>query len=491
LSDLNIANSASAFFQNTALHELLPLVTPSRQNRLKKPSRATTPSPLVLDALILVTPKLASLIESKSEFLSHAVHDMLGPDEPRAAHVCIACAVVDSIGRSSSEDNGSSSPVQQGLSTLVIDGSILQRSVIGAINNTSGIGADEAPLPSEASGLLSFHMRQDDPILANNSSTGAVVTLDMLPANTIFQNGRRSNMSWSRWEKQLGAKSRLVQVQRQDVTRLDINLQDIIDMHQSFGITAQYVALTPLRKIVAGVGNILRRLDDDGKELPASRELEAALPRYLEKRGKSRGTVDVWALVIPSSSRSSGLSDDYDGNFKTADISNLDWSVTGSDIRRVLLAGGRLIKVLSGGGGWGNKQGLLSLDPDYFEQETSSSDESLDWILGNNARVDDIAAPGHSIQFFIAEAPSQNETNLSPASRLLFGSCPEDLSWPESHGQSDEASNAELIVYENVFRASSITGVGLRVRSVSDGTVISKSKIAAPDAAAVITCTNK
>lgn len=72
-----------------------------------------------------------------------------------------------------------------------------------------------------------------------------------------------------------------------------------------------YLPLTPVtspRKIVSGLGNILKQVEIDGEKAPASKELEDVIPKLLSLRASSQRpllnpldshAVKVWALVIP------------------------------------------------------------------------------------------------------------------------------------------------------------------------------------------------
>ncbi|KAL8665219.1 MAG: hypothetical protein Q9202_002441 [Teloschistes flavicans] len=96
------------------------------------------------------------------------------------------------------------------------------------------------------------------------------------------------------------------------------------------------------------MGNVIREVYTDessGEVEPASKELEDAVTGWIAKFGTKPQTVDVWAVL--------------DGPEKAEGVRSRVVEV----VSRVL-QGGRIQKVLSGGGGWGNKQGLLALDPE-------------------------------------------------------------------------------------------------------------------------------
>ena len=138
----------------------------------------------------------------------------------------------------------------------------------------------------------------------SNPLAGDCRPLDItLPlANTVFQNGRRSTLFASRWRREPGDALRL------DYTRHK-QTQRIAPRGSAVGHTTPSTPLLPLtapRKIVAGLGNILRQVEVDGAATPASKELEVLIPQVFDARSKkhgssfSSGPIGVWAWVIPA-----------------------------------------------------------------------------------------------------------------------------------------------------------------------------------------------
>ncbi|KAF2857456.1 hypothetical protein K470DRAFT_260794, partial [Piedraia hortae CBS 480.64] len=113
--------------------------------------------------------------------------------------------------------------------------------------------------------------------------------------------------------------------------------------------------LTPWRTVTECWGNILRTVvvPDGGKEVPASLELEAEV----QKRGGVEG--GVWALIYPQK---------YLGT-EHIDIKASSPFALSDDVK--------LVRVVSGGGGWGAKRGLLSLDPDPVHGEVVKPDDAI------------------------------------------------------------------------------------------------------------------
>ncbi|KAI5853829.1 hypothetical protein BZA05DRAFT_394858 [Tricharina praecox] len=162
--------------------------------------------------------------------------------------------------------------------------------------------------------------------------------------------------------------------------------------------------LTPLtkpRKITEGMGNILRTLegpDGDGDEA-ASRELESAVDKYLDSLPEGVDTperVDVFARLTTQE--------------------------PSSDVTELLFQPGvRLHRVLSGGGGWGSKAGLLSLDPQN-ERDVSQFAHEFEARFDGDADYvhDGIVQKGQWIQFFIAEngAPAENGLQFGAVGKI-------------------------------------------------------------------------
>jgi hypothetical protein len=119
-------------------------------------------------------------------------------------------------------------------------------------------------------------------------------------ANTIFQNGRRSTLFASQWE--LGSGGGQTPTQTRDIEHQCVTIvnNDTI----SGEIILPLLPLAPPRKIVSGLGNIVRQVEIEGIASPASQELEILIPQLLEKRFQrnpevSIGPIGVWAWVIP------------------------------------------------------------------------------------------------------------------------------------------------------------------------------------------------
>ncbi|KAM0720008.1 hypothetical protein Q7P37_004143 [Cladosporium fusiforme] len=229
---------------------------------------------------------------------------------------------------------------------------------------------------------------------------------------------------------------------------------------------APLIPLTPFRHIDYVMGNIIRKLSsrpswereppseprksfrqtiianpqDKTQSMSASQELEQAVSKYFDALDLAPEPVSVWALIVPRAEDrpyiditytgvgvmligdNQPLSSSWHPDARSAHEmgKQVSWSV-----RRVLENGGRLIKVLSGGGGWGKKAGLLSLDPDT-EYSTRELRQDAGWEFnfdgpddGTGAAVEaqqkqalgEIVKEGESIMFLLA--PKQDNLGRS------------------------------------------------------------------------------
>lgn len=119
-------------------------------------------------------------------------------------------------------------------------------------------------------------------------------------ANTIFQNQQPFTLLASHWRRDGHGSpfsmTRLVSKQRQDVGCFDDDTQG-----QLSSVAAPVVPITPPRRILAGLGNIVRQIDVGGSPTPASKELEVAVQRIYDGWASFPAEpIGIWALVIPS-----------------------------------------------------------------------------------------------------------------------------------------------------------------------------------------------
>ncbi|OHW95497.1 hypothetical protein CSPAE12_05915 [Colletotrichum incanum] len=281
---------------------------------------------------------------------------------------------------------------------------------------------DDQPKSSRESKLqtaISFHFST-----YGEYATKVNCTLPL--ANTIFQNGLQSTLLASRWRRS-GPRTALelahvTEKQSQDVTCWDPH-RDV-----AVFIESPLVPITAPRKILTGLGNIIRQVEVDGKETPASAELEKAVNELYARRTKEGhefppGPVGVWAIVLPPGPRQTPdleLLQQWSESSDRVHTVYEEWEEALESkrlVQKLLRHGGRVYKILSGGGGWGKKQGLLSLDPETT-YSSSSEEEDLDSFIRSFESQHDggaqqgVVAPGSYIQYFVT-APMSARPNVS------------------------------------------------------------------------------
>ncbi|KAL2136027.1 hypothetical protein VTI74DRAFT_5763 [Chaetomium olivicolor] len=313
-------------------------------------------------------------------------------------------------------------------------------------------------------------------------------------ANTLFANGRPHTLTVSRWET-ASQEPYLPRV----VKRLEKRTQTIALHRHDMGfketscttVQPPLVAVTEPREIISGLGNILRQIKCDSKPCPASAELESEIPLVYEwcksraneflsdttfgapvdgyAEGTSSGPIGVWALICPK---------EYVAEDKLELMSllrkgamSLNPTVTeeigrqaAKSIQKLLYGGCQLRRVLSGGGGWGAKQGLLSLDPQI--RLAPDEERDMESFIGS-FQGDDSArgplAPGSYVQFFVEMPYPTQKTWQTPFPRRWD---PEEFHKPTTvFGTPATAPNLSSVIpmrtYPGLFGAISSQGIYL------------------------------
>jgi hypothetical protein len=220
--------------------------------------------------------------------------------------------------------------------------------------------------------------------------------------------------------------------------------------------------------------------------MPASKELEAAVNSYFSARGLPAAAVSVWALVIPPR-----LSKDWiASNQSIHGLSNASRSLHpnpdsetqllhgmwksekpyfGIPWFTLLRRGARLHRVLSGGGGWGQKAGLISLDPQStFSGSSENSFEdmfSADAPDGPEGMLGAAAKVGHYVQFLITRTDYLDQEISEPLSLLWnldVGTIPSMIDVILNTVSSEELTGAEAKIFKNHFGALSEKGIAVR-----------------------------
>ncbi|KAH8675865.1 hypothetical protein BX600DRAFT_453742 [Xylariales sp. PMI_506] len=238
-------------------------------------------------------------------------------------------------------------------------------------------------------------------------------------ANTLFQNGRRSTLFATRWEGNTSGTLTITGTREKAHQRVEFTS----DAPQPPQPNIPLLPITPPRKIVAGLGNIIRQVEIDGAVSPASKELEMLIPQLFEMRAQreatfSLGPVGVWAWIMPPHVASSEAiaqlrSFLHHRNVKEATLCHEASRVMASAIEQ----GCRLHKILSGGGGWGAKQGLLSLDPEI--SYSAADQDNIDIFIksfeerGSQNQSEGLVSPGSYVMFCAEPAWSADDIRES------------------------------------------------------------------------------
>ncbi|RDA83272.1 hypothetical protein CP532_0977 [Ophiocordyceps camponoti-leonardi (nom. inval.)] len=186
-----------------------------------------------------------------------------------------------------------------------------------------------------------------------------------------------------------------------------------------FKLWTPLVPITHSRVVTNSFGNIVKavKVDDNTASVPASMELEKAVEVVASHRfpsGVPPESWGIWAMVTPNTSAREAP--DLLPPFPlTEPISQHQLTTASRHLEQVCKSGGRLYRILSGGGGWGNKKGLLSLDPQQSHRGPDDEDEDDG---GGKMLLDtgtfEIAPPGSRIQFFATASESSKPDPSRP-----------------------------------------------------------------------------
>ncbi|KAM3419455.1 hypothetical protein BST61_g5381 [Cercospora zeina] len=359
----------------------------------------------------------------------------------------------------------------------------------------------QAPLQSNTTkpGSLSFAIMHGD---------SCRIDAQLPLAQTIFTTGLPSTLLHTRFQfDPLSG-----QLRKQTSQRLEsahIRIPDSLAQGDKT-LQAQLLPLTVPRRVISSMGNIVRKLasSESGLQtISASQELEAAVSNYFADRRKAPEAVQVWALIVPPEPGGPHAAEEP----LSAALHNLDpasirslWACDGSrgllgssphdDLLPTLVSGARLCKVLSGGGGWGKKAGLLSLDPDsqYSTRELRGDQgwnftfdgDSLEEMLaaGRKQALGEVTREGESIVFFLA-TPSQwkegpiadlvNDINYNGPGGIVLGALPASL-------DNEQAPENSCQVRHHGWSFGALSEGGLALTIAKDGAPVVQTKTDIP-----------
>ena len=374
-------------------------------------------------AVFLVTPTLAGRLLQDRSFLHDAMNRLYvdfpagGQDKPLRSAVAVVDRLPGPINAPKDDAVHRSSSVLPPVVTAYEGFGLYLHEVL----------SDTYVPPEHPNGrykrVLRFYLRATQP---SDRSTREMTSLELRPANTLFVNGTDCIMfqdQW-RWAGGQGGSAWLPTGRSEQLQSLDCHIDTL-----PVAIHLPIEDLTAPREIVSGMGNILRQLrgTDAGSTISASAELEKELPKFLKKFKKYSGTLSVFALITPSS------------NMKQPSDSSI--VPTGRDlfdaedgvIKDAISRDPQIHKVTSGGGGWGKKAGLLSLDPalDFEDVEmTGTSDDMQDLPDSEASESTSIVKPGDYVQFFATFDSVQHRRQHSDQDSIASAS--KDKEWDAS-----------------------------------------------------------
>ncbi|KAK3067991.1 hypothetical protein LTR53_014777 [Teratosphaeriaceae sp. CCFEE 6253] len=320
-------------------------------------------------------------------------------------------------------------------------------------------------------------------------------------AQTVFSNGKASTLVQMRYESDARGRLAVVAEEHLEAQTIELPFQEV---YSSTSFKIPLLPLTPMREVTHSMGNIVRTVSSPpsqgpSQSQPASQELEAAVASYFQARGMTPETVRVWALIEPKATQWPSGKHETLRTLNTETISKY-WKpqyVAGRvklahNFKHHLRRGSRLCRVISGGGGWGKKAGLLSLDPDsVYSSRELRADVGWDFDLDDDSAgalerqqtqaLGDVVKQGECIMFFIAprddgfrsmRSMSRAWNNVDHARiAVMFGTVPstvDTLPTPTPDQRSQPVKREEvqpkLCHRPNFFGALSETGLALSVK---------------------------
>lgn len=410
-----------------------------------------------------MTPSLISLLNDSNPFIPNLIRQAFGRNANRI-EVDILAGVVDQISHRTENSGRAERWRYSGSEGLSLCFSTSSPTIPDLWSTTEESPDQSAHLPHPQC-TLSFRITPKRPSFLGQKvfydNIAAVRTLDLPLANTVFLNGRTSTLHAQRWavNPNPGSEAWLSRERHKLLDRQTILLFPSTNItHTPHMEMPAYSPLTPPRVIESSMGNIIRNFRATKSDInyptpiPASADIEKTLPNWT---CDPKAHLEVWAQVIPHE-RWSGLPQLLGGS---------------SDVDQ----GYRFHKVLSGGGGWGNKLGLISLDP---ETSFGSTKEQVVFGDGEDPEAEqrralgEVVRPGDVVRFLAFKHIPASNSNRSPkqsdlvGTSVRIGSIPsqryESLQQPVP--QSGEADDSGYFVDCGHFGALSETGLSMHVQ---------------------------
>ena len=427
--------------------------------------------------LLLVTPSLTALLNSDSTFIARTIHQTLDLRDKPDQEIDVLATVVDRISYPAKEDleeiqlrTGSVPYGSEGVSLIVGLSHEIAPNLWSSLESLE----ERENGPGEQHCSLFIHLGWADSEVhrtkrKTNERGNYRKLLEVPVANTIFQNGQKSTFFAQRWMLKAGPglKPDLRCVKHQALQQQRVQIPIYKNwLENSFHLPRTYFPLTSPQTVATCMGNIISQFQTAGDlraTEPASLQLENAISSIQDVQ---RAPQDVWARVIPREC--------------WPDRPHILPSLTDA-----FQHGHRLHKVLSGGGGWGNKRGLLSLDPDStfseYRSESGSPHEPQDHVeaeahdmLGTVVRPGDVVdlwgrSTGDPFLHSMAPYPRSSCPMLISRSDLsfCFGSASEEMKSKTVTKGDRREIRSEYVVFEQHFGAISTSGMSVHIKSYS------------------------
>ena len=426
-----------------------------------------------------MTPSFASWLNDDQTFIHDALRNVFQSTQAVYDFTVLA-AVVDGLPspkqhpwtrahqRLGIVENLSLQDGREGIAVLMAESTQMAPDLFTTTGSTDKL----EPAVSDQRGTVSFHLQ-----LSNSARRTAArgiapekfasYEIGLPLANTVFRNGLTSTMFASRWVRSgssMPLELRLVERRALRHQRILMPVNAAPGNFNGISLQVPLERLTVPWIVASAMGNIVRQLYTDATAsatMPASEGLEIAVGSFMERRKDSptSPTFTVWALITPKERWHS-------------EPTAQDTTILGS-----LQSGSRLHRVLSGGGGYGKKMGLLALDPDTAYSsgsKLSAFGTGEDLYQEEKEALGQVVKPGDEIQFFVntpatrAKAAEERRMGFEQA-EIDFGTIPSTIdSIPSPSAETEKADGVLAINYRtDLFGALSEQGLSLTIDSHS------------------------
>jgi hypothetical protein len=284
-----------------------------------------------------------------------------------------------------------------------------------------------------------------------------ILRILLRPSNTLFVTGLPATMFIEKWA--FNEEAVTGKMLSRCTERVHVDHFELYHMFEKSSLAIPLQRLTEPRAIYMCMGNIISKLmgEQASEPISASHELEGKVSAFMAGRNATNGTLSVFALITPKlgaeirSTQGPAVPNEilgYYGLAGTTEGSPKNQLVQ-DHIRVAIAKGAHLHRVTGGGGGWGKKQGLLSLEPamDFGAEasescsswppedfDTNSKDNGSFWTRKS---APEVASPGDIVEFygaFISKEEEQaliQEESIMTALRVPNAVCRSSRSWAE------------------------------------------------------------